>query len=236
MKRLALLLAGCSVADVSLDGKECPCATGYTCQVATNTCVADHGDATASCLPGTPGPLLYGSELDDLDGWDFGGGTWMAQDGNAMQMDAAAKLSFAYPHSVSAADYRIVSSFRALDGGASSALELAARIGDGGPAHQYHCNWDPLGGAFQLMYTLEAGDNGVLVSTQLDLAQLPGYDPHAPVTMELEVAGGALACCLREIPAAALATSDARFAAGHPGLKTYEMTGAYDYFHVFAAD
>ena len=230
MRSLALIpLAACTVAGVSLDGKECPCATGYTCQPATNTCIADRGDASASCLPTAPGTLLYASELDDLDGWDVGGGTWTAMGGNAMQTDPMAKLAFVYPHGVSAADYRIVSSFAAQDGGDSSALELAARVGDGGPNHQYHCNWDAFGGGFQIMYTIDASTNGVIVSTQLD----PPADPRAPVTMELDVRGDALACCLREIPGATLTGTDTRFASGRPGLKTYEMTGAYDYFHVF---
>jgi hypothetical protein len=222
-------LASCSVADVDLAGKQCPCTDGFTCQPATNTCVPDHGNASLSCLGDEPGPLMYATELDTLDGWDIGAGTWAADAGGwARQSDATAKLAYAFPHSVTGSDYRIVSSFRATDGGTSSALEVSARVGDGGSSHQYNCNWDPFGGAFQIKYTFDESSNGVVVSTQL-----ADFDPTATLTMEFEVRGDSLRCCIRELPAATLSGTDAQFSSGHPGLKTYLASGAYDYFHVF---
>ncbi len=37
---ICVLLAGCSVDDVDLRGKECPCSDGYVCDTSSGTCVA----------------------------------------------------------------------------------------------------------------------------------------------------------------------------------------------------
>ncbi len=77
---LALTLAGaCRVDEVDLDGKQCPCAAGWTCAPATNTCVRDADldaagadgagpdDAAGDARPGDGGALdaaIDGGALD----------------------------------------------------------------------------------------------------------------------------------------------------------------------------
>jgi len=57
---LVIGLAACSVPDVDLEGKQCPCAAGYVCDKPTNRCFPPNGDGgvidargTTSCLGGS---------------------------------------------------------------------------------------------------------------------------------------------------------------------------------------
>jgi lectin-like protein len=63
---LALGVPACRVADVDLDGRQCPCVPGWICDTPTNTCVrdptlpdAEPADAAADAPPGTPCPSGY---------------------------------------------------------------------------------------------------------------------------------------------------------------------------------
>lgn len=55
---VALTLAGaCRVDELALDGKQCPCAPGWICEAATDTCVRGD-DAAAPDAPGGDGPAI----------------------------------------------------------------------------------------------------------------------------------------------------------------------------------
>lgn len=75
-----LASAGCAVADLDLAGKECPCADGYVCDTASNTCVAagdaPPGDAGAGPdAPSQPRILVSGLKATwttaNAIRWDF---------------------------------------------------------------------------------------------------------------------------------------------------------------------
>jgi hypothetical protein len=55
-----------------------------------------------------------------------------------------------------------------------------------------------------------------------------------PITMEFQVTGNSMACCIENFPTNAyLAVTDDSFAVGSVGMKTYEMTAVYDNFYIF---
>jgi len=246
---LVSVLAACSIPDVNLAGKPCPCATRYVCDSATSTCVTSLGGSdaarggsdagtdssvAASCLAAPLTTPLYSTTFPDLSGWAIGGGTWAATDNQAVQSDAGNGLAYAYhPSSTQLTDQRVVSHFQMISGGDGRALELAVRVQGGVSAGQYHCNWEPTDGAFLIMYTQTATMTGQLAMTNIDLRLIPSYSPFDPVTMELQVRGSRLDCCLREIPAASLTAMDTQFTSGSPGMKTYEESGSYDYVDVY---
>jgi hypothetical protein len=63
---LALGAAACILPDLSLDGLQCPCAEGFTCDTATNTCVTGEGGSTSTAPPDSTstGPSMGGSSSD----------------------------------------------------------------------------------------------------------------------------------------------------------------------------
>jgi hypothetical protein len=66
----ALALVACRVPDVDLGGKQCPCADGYTCEAATNTCVLGNlADAPQLDAIGCPGFFCDGFESGDVSRW-----------------------------------------------------------------------------------------------------------------------------------------------------------------------
>jgi len=67
--QLLLLLGSCSVDEIDLDGKACPCATGYRCDEARQICVHDGADASVG---GTAG---VGGSLGGASGTGASGGT-----------------------------------------------------------------------------------------------------------------------------------------------------------------
>jgi len=72
------------------------------------------------------------------------------------------------------------------------------------------------------------------VSVTVDTSMIPGYTTSMPITMEFQAVGTTLACCIQGFPAdKVLVTTDATYATGAVGLKTYEMSAVYDNFAVF---
>ena len=231
-----LACAGCTVPAIELEGKPCPCLDGYFCDVASNTCV--RSDASESCLVAPAGAPLYSTGFDDLTGWTPGGvGSWRAEAGMAIQSDTTSEFAYTFLPAVAANDYRIVSKFRAIGGmGPSTSIELAARVQRDNSGGQYHCNWDPINGQFNIMYTLSATETGFLHTVYIDVSQLPGHDPMGWFTMEFQVRGSRLDCCVRGVGGAAGFANDTRFSAGAPGMKTYLVAAAYDDYTVLAIE
>ena len=64
----------------------------------------------------------------------------------------------------------------------------------------------------------------------VDRASVP--DPYS-VTMEAQVVGARLECCLVGIPGAFGAATDTRFATGAVGVKAYFAASAFDHFELF---
>ncbi|MBL8621168.1 MAG: hypothetical protein JNK64_07690 [Myxococcales bacterium] len=83
---VALALAGaCRVDDLALDGKQCPCAAGWTCDDATDTCVRDPDVDAAADAAGADG-APDGAAIDARSG--DGGGIDAAIDAGAIDAPA----------------------------------------------------------------------------------------------------------------------------------------------------
>jgi hypothetical protein len=219
----ALALAACSIPGVTLEGKQCPCADGYTCNIATNTCQVT-GDAQfgSSCL-GAEGAPLFAVNFDDTLQLTPGAGTWSASGGQAQQTDGAAAFAFAYSTSAVPSDYRVA----AMVTPASGAAGVALRATLGGKT-MYFCDWRPDTGTLELGFTNNGGQPGAIMSKT-------ATPSTGPVTIHAEARGANLSCCLDEIPDAKLLTiPDARYANGQPGLSTETGTATFDTFVVSA--
>ena len=66
----------------------------------------------------------------------------------------------------------------------------------------------------------------------LDVESGPGYDAFATFTMVLEVTGSRFTCRVEEVPGSEISATDSNYAAGAVGLKTYLMSGAYEFLEV----
>ncbi|HUJ57953.1 MAG TPA: hypothetical protein VLX92_05660 [Kofleriaceae bacterium] len=251
---IAFALAACSLPSVDLTGKACPCPGGWVCNAATQTCArtapgtdAPGRDATladgasgadaaqaASCLPGAFGHELYSTATfaDYPLGWTTGGGTWMPGASEVTQTDAMSDLAYIF-RPLPQADYRIVATMHATSTGDGKAIEVAGRIDPGGAVHMYHCNWEPSDGAFLIQRTDAEEMGAVIQMTTIDLASLANYQPSDPVTIELQISGSVLQCCLHGIPGASISGSDTTYPAGDVGVKTYEMSGGFHDFAVY---
>jgi hypothetical protein len=252
-------LGACNVSDLDLTGKQCPCVVGWTCDVGTNTCVRDPvpdasgdddgpvidgaidgpgaADARVDAMPGATcigaaGSSLFAEDFADLIGWTTPSGTWAAVASEGTQSNPSPSLAYAYPAGTGTfTDYRIATRMRQLVGSGADAMKIAFRIDTGSDA-QYQCGWEPSSGRLQLQWIRTNGNVGGNLQQQIvDIGSIPGYDPLAPVTMEVLVQGTAMTCCLIEITAS-ITASDNRYAAGAPGLGTFQMSAAFDDFRV----
>jgi hypothetical protein len=175
--------------------------------------------------------LLFSDELDTITGWTFVGGTWMGQNGELQQTDAAAAPAYAWrPDLAAQSDYRIVTQMRQFSGSAIGALEISFRIDPSDTTQQYYCNWEPNDGRFLIMRTVASGT--VLMMAQVSTGQRP--PPSTTVTMEVVAQGDTFRCHILEIASADLTVTDATYTSGAIGLKTQLMAGAFEYLHVYA--
>jgi len=253
---LATAGAACTVPGLDYTGKSCPCADGWVCEAATNTCVAvasadgptgdgSRGDApigapdaaqvATSCFGTPPGAVRLVEHFDTFTGWTIGGGNWAANSGELVQSSPNASLSYAYPTAlVNLTDYRVVTKMRQINGGIGDAMEISFRTQRGGTDGQYHCNWEPDDGGFLLQYTApNANTTDVLTTITIPIGTIPNYDPLGQLTMELQVVGSQISCCMHDIPGASIIAVDTRYVSGGPGLKTYKMATAYDDYTVY---
>lgn len=248
MRAIAIVvLAGCSISDVDFTGKSCPCPTGYDCDLSTQTCTKHltppdaPGDTPAdtpvaqSCLTNPFTELFYASPTfaDFSTAWSVGGGNWSVMGGEAVQVNELATLSFIHhPLGVAQTNYRVVSKMRATSGGVGNAIETALRV-DALGTNMYHCNWEPVGGAFLIQRTDSINDTSVINETTVNTASIPNYSPTATFTMEFQVNGTGFECCMRGIDDASISGDDSVYDIGNVGLKTFRMAGAFSGFEVY---
>lgn len=256
---VGLVAGGCSIDTFDLTGKQCPCVSGWVCEENTNTCVRDlttidapgsdgvppidapgsdgvppvDGTPSVSCLGDAFGGSLYASALDDLTGWTtVGDGTWSASGGEVVQSLATALDTYAYPTAaVSLADYRVA--LRARRSGGTGVIVASFRI-QVGTNNRYRCTWRPDDGALKLEAPRPQGDYRAFAETQAAVGSIPGYDPAATITIEIEAVGNSVKCCVREVPSALIVSSNTLYAAGPPGLETVNAAGAFDDLQVNA--
>jgi hypothetical protein len=216
-------LAACSVPDVELDGKQCPCTDGFVCITATNTChrvdAAIDAPPGASCL-GAEGARLFTVDFNTMLGLTTGAGTWAATGGRATQSDAATALAFAYSTSSVPSDYRVAAT---LIPGSGTGLGVAFRVGLGAKT-MYFCEWRPTAGELVLAWTNNGGN-----PSPISTVPVTGGSATAPVTIHAEAKGTTLSCCIDELPTAKLLNvTDTHYANGQPGLMTDTATASFD--------
>jgi hypothetical protein len=206
------LLAGCSVPALSLDGKQCPCVeAGYVCDELTNRCLAtnDGGGiidtpAATPCLPPVPETEIY--RYTGMFDWQHADPTWIG-DTEIQQTSTTAQDSYAFKTSSELAavnDYHIISSMRPVQtgtGAPSFGIVLRAQLGTQDKS-RYSCSW--IGKSRELRIEVTQGG-----STSTLGSALLGANETVPAsfTMEASVTGSTLACCIREIAGARIATA-----------------------------
>lgn len=195
----------------------------------------DIGPPVAPCLGSAAGPVVFADDFADFAQWTPRAGAWSTMAGEAMQSDTSALLSYAAVNGLALGDVRAVTRMR-LTGGSDTnrAIEIALRVAPL-PSHaSYHCNWESNTGGLLLQKTTASGAaDASFVEKYTDVAAIAGYSADMAVTMEFEVVGDRLACCVREIPGAMLTFVDSTLTTGSAGLRTYLSSGSFDDFTVY---
>jgi hypothetical protein len=228
-----VVVTACSVPDVNLANKLCPCIAGYAC--VANHCVKNNPGSDAgnpSCLGSDPGTILY---TDNFDGAVIDSGwitttMWAQTGGQLVQSDGNDQLAFAYTTRVSQANYRVVAQMAGTAGG--TGMGLVAR-NTAGMKTMYNCLWEP-GTTGALV--LESTNNGGVAMTLASQVGIPSGGATETVTMELLAVGTELRCCLDNIAGAMVSVSNPTpsFSTGQPGVITNRMEAQFDNFAVYA--
>lgn len=241
-----LVVASCTVPDVDLDGRPCPCATGYVCDTSRNVCVrptagrdagepppgTDAGDRDGGATDaGAPTDCAVFDDFEDgnLDGWQIGGGMWTVVAGEATQADTTNGFAFmTAAGSIDLDRVRVRARMRQLEGSdVQGALEIDFRVDPADPAQQYHCNFEPNTPAMRMMRV--GNDDTLFLDERVLRDSTPPLDA---VTMVVEIRGSAFHCYLEEVADSDLAGTDAAYARGAIGLKTWMMSGSFDWFEI----
>jgi hypothetical protein len=235
---LVLACAACSVAPLSLEGKQCPCVeAGYTCDEQTNLCltvndggmIIDSPSAT-QCLPPGNEQEVY-RYTGTLDGWTQAAGTWTAG-ASITQTATQAQEAYAFARTAeltNAKDYRIISTPRQGtlgNGSPSYGVVMRAQL-DEENRTRYACTWIVKDRSLNLV--AYEGNGSTVLSTKA----LPIPTSPMSFTMEASVRGSTLSCCIREITGAAInGVMSNVVAAGFPGLTTSRMSASFGSFVV----
>jgi hypothetical protein len=239
---VAIALAGCSVPDVDLAGKHCPCSSAYVCDEATQRCVRAGSDAAVdspgdgsmaqSCLGSDPtSSPVFTDTFNNLVNWAIPAGIWTANGGEALSAKTDT-YTYAYPILLTPKnDYRVVTTVRQVEHtDMASAYEIAFRIQVGGEL--LHCNWEPNDHHIVLQHTNAGGTTTNVLMDQI-VSVPASFDPNKPVTLELQVVGGMVRCCVRELPGSLVQFAPLSLPSGPPGIKTWKMTAAYNDFAMY---
>ena len=236
---LAGFAVGCSVPELDLSGKQCPCVDGYVCDTASQLCVAgidggagNDGGSTASCLgSSTLNTLAFSDDFhSDFSKWmTTGDGVWGVSNNEASQSMATSGLAIAAPTSlVNLSNYRVEAKLHALSGATNGRVGVGVRqiIST---YESLSCSWEPDLGELHIRHTLGSSgdDSNVPAGMAVSIA------PTATVTMEVEIAGTQLRCCVREAPTVVLSASLASQATGPPTMWARSRAGAWTDFQVF---
>jgi hypothetical protein len=241
MKRALVLLAlgACSVPELSLEGKQCPCVDqGYVCDKDTNRCLPTNdggmiidSPAATQCLPAANETEVY--RYAGTFDWQHADSTWMG--GAAItQTSEQAMNSYAFKMSTElmpVTDYHIISAMRQTMAGSGSpsygiVLRAQSSLQD---KTKYTCTWIPKNRELRI----ESTDGGG--TTMLGSTIVGGAAPPTSFTMEASIQGSTLACCIREIPMARIASAPdpaMTTATGFPGLFTNRMAASFGSFVV----
>jgi hypothetical protein len=239
---LAALVA-CSVPEVDYTGKQCPCPAGYVCNQPTQTCArsfpgdghstdaprtdaARDGTSVESCLSDAFATPAYTTTFADYStAWAVGNGNWTATIGNLQQINSTVPFAYvdhALPGTNVAASYRLVGNMQDIGGSGTTtgAAGLAARIAEFSD-DMYACVWDPVSGKLALQRV-----DGVLSITELGSVTATTAMTGG-VTIELQVSGSSLACCLDVLPTMVVTATDTTYTSGAVGVATETATATF---------
>lgn len=244
--RLALVVAfiafvGCSVPDISLDGKQCPCVeAGYVCDMLTNRCLKTNDGgmiidtpAATQCLPAVAETEIY--RYAGMFDWQHEDASWMGSATEITQESSTAMNSYTFKTSsdlTSAPNVHVISSMRTTQAGMgtpSFGIVLRAQLSLQDKS-KYTCSWIPKNRELRVEATQGGNVTTIGTASVSGSAGLP-----SDFTMEASVTGSTLACCIREIPEARItAVNDAAMTVtmGYPGLITNRMRAAFGSFVV----
>ena len=240
--RFALIaLTACHYADAPIEGKACPCPDGYSC--VANACVA--GDiapdarfdatSTASCIAAPKLTPVYASATfaEYPTGFATISGDWTTTGAALHQGDETAAMAVAYlatnPGSAGDQDYRVVATAAQTAGGDTGAFEVSGRISAINKT-MYSCSYQPNTGLFQVSKIATSGGD----AAALDSAQTTPGDQLGAYTIELQVTGGTVECCVRGIANSHLMAPDAApLATGVPGVRTFLMAASFSELAVY---
>jgi hypothetical protein len=202
------------------------------CDELTNRCLAtnDGGGiidtpAATPCLPSVPETELY--RYTGTFDWQHADPTWI---GNTEIQD-----SYAFKTSselTAAHDYHVISSMRPVQTGTgppSFGIVLRAQLSTQDKS-RYSCSWIGKSRELRIEVT-QGGSTSTLGSATIGASETV----PASFTMEASVTGSTLACCIREIAGARIASApDPNMAVtmGYPGLQTDRMQAAFASFVV----
>ena len=237
---LVALLAACSVPELSLEGKQCPCVdVGFVCDEITNRClpVNDGGTiidtpAATQCLPAINETELY--RYTGMFDWQHEDNTWMGA-AQITQSSTTAMDSYAYKTSSdlsAATDYKIITSMQQTTAGSGTphlGVVLRAQLNTQ-DKQRYICSWIPKNRELRI----EVANTGNVATLGTTLVAGSGQLPMN-LTMEASITGATLACCLREISTARLigvADPNNAVPMGYPGLQTNRMSASFGSFVV----
>jgi hypothetical protein len=240
--RFAIIaLTACHYADAPIEGKACPCPDGYSC--VANACVA--GDVapdastdatpTASCIAAPKLTPVYASSTfaEYPTGFATISGDWTTTATALHQGNETTAMAVAYlstnPGSAGDEDYRVVATAAQTAGSDTGAFEVSGRISATNKT-MYSCSYQPNTGAFQVSkIATNGGDAAALGSVQTT----PG-DHFGAYTIELQVSGASVECCVRGVAGSHVQVPDAAaLTTGVPGVRTFLMAASFSQFAVY---
>jgi hypothetical protein len=241
-------LAACRIADLDYEGKDCPCPDGWQCNLVTDTCTraapadgnqnpdsgsapGDANNAGDSCFPNPRTTLLYASVgfTDFPQGWLFqSSGQWSSDGSQVTQTNSANKLAW-MSHAVTttggASNYRVVATMRYIGSTAGGSVGIGFRISG---ATMYTCTFDPVSGAFDMIYTQQ----GIDAPMQRKLLE-PLTNATDKFTLEIMTSGNTHMCCLRDADNSTLMMPASFIASGNPGVVTRDSEGSFSSIYVY---
>jgi hypothetical protein len=238
---VCVALTACSIRAIDYTGKACPCPEGYRCDVVTDTCTVNGvsgvdaslrdgsvGDAVFgdSCLPSPRSQLIYSSVgfTDFPAAWLNGLGQWATQGNELVQTNSDNILAF-LSHSVGGSNYRIVATMRYIDSANGGSAGIALRINAN--RDMYTCTFDPISGELDI----QQRQNNVDIMANRLIVDIT--NTRSKFTLEADVSGANLVCCLRGVAGATVTAPSTTLATGSPGIVTRDSSSAFSSFFAY---
>lgn len=235
LRLVVVALAACSVPDLALEGKACPCTSDYTCGVdmrchsKIDGGTKDGSGSATSCLGSAPGAVLLADSFDGAMTFTPSGGTWTQSGGALQQTNAASGLAFAYSTNpaVDVSTYRVVSTMTGTSPG--TAMGISVRIASGQKT-RYDCIWEPGASGTLLWQSVNNGGNATTMGNPVTTTS------SLQVTMEVLAAGTSLKCCIDNIASASVTVTNPSpsYPSGAPGVVVNDMKASFADFTVYA--